>query len=204
MISTTSICDTKVNIINFDLLPFSHSKLIRDTCIECFEKYGIQDGLKNGDFLFNKIEISKRLKSTAGQCEFSTKAIEPGKSIHCFNIKLAYNNYLEFGIDSVIKTLRHEMAHMIEVIKHGSTGHGERFKEICFTLGGHMNKEMAGIKYKSCATDDFCGKEKKYTYQCPCGVKVNRQRKITSPKILRGTCKKCGTLVMDMKIKINH
>lgn len=204
MHSIINICDTKIRTINFKLLPLKHSKLIRETCIECFEKYNIQDGLKSGDFKLENIELSKRLKVAAGSCNVRLVANRNNTATkYQFEIKLAYNNYIEFGIESTIKTLRHELSHMIEIIKYGSTGHTERFKKICFDLGGSMNTEMAGKKYASCATDNFCKQKNKYTYQCSCGASFYRQHRVTSPKTLRGTCRTCGTLLMDMKLIVN-
>lgn len=182
---------------NFHLLPITHRTAIKETIVECLEKYNIFDDFTNGMFKIDKVEMSKRLKTTAGMCEWR-KSIQTG--VYTFTIKLAYNNYQEFGIDSMLKTLRHEMAHLIDSYLNGSSGHSERFKIICANLGGTMNRQHAGTKYASLATKDFCTTQKRYIYKCPCGMSFERKRKITGRRTLFGRCKTCRTLVMDMKI----
>lgn len=192
------ICGIDVKFTGFNsAMPINDRITLKETIANCLKQYNLDTDLKNGMFSIENIELSKRLKTTAGICK-ARKSLISEKYI--FSISLAYNNFKEFGIDSIDKVLRHEMAHLIEIQKYGSTSHGERFKKICVALGGSMNSQQAGAKYKSNATNNFCTTKKKYTYKCSCGIAIDRQRKITSKSILFGTCKNCGTLVMDMKL----
>lgn len=144
------------------------------------------------------VEISKRLKTTAGRCDWV------GKDKKIFQIRLAYNNYVEFGAESMIKTLRHEMAHLIECYLYGKSGHGERFKRICVDLGGHMNSKIAGRKYSDSATFDYCKGKRlpyKYEYTCECGIVFHRKRKISEIRSRQLRCNTCRTRVADMTLK---
>lgn len=183
-------CPTK--IINHNLITKKDLEGIHFAIIDCLKQYNLED---SDNFILEFVEISKRLKTTAGRCDWTYGDQK------VFKIKLAYNNYKEFGYESMIKTLRHEMAHLIEVMLYGKSGHSDRFKVICVKLGGHMNATMAGERYKDNASTDYCRSTTKYsyTYNCECGTVFGRKRRITHPNTLRATCRKCGTMVRNMK-----
>ncbi len=182
---------TKTQFINYNLIKREEFVKIQEEIVTCLEQYG----LSTGDFAIKSVEISKRLKTVAGRCDWRKI---PKNS---FEIRLAYNNYIEFGFESMIKTLRHEMAHLIEVALYGRSSHSERFKVICVALGGHMNGHIAGKKYSASSTSDYCKKIKKYNYSCSCGMTFGRKRRITNANTLRARCRTCKTMVMDMKME---
>lgn len=197
-------CTTK--IVNHNLISRNEVDEIHFAIIDCLSQYNLED---SEDLIIESIEISKRLKTTAGRCDWSAPYVRDqwgNNTQKTFNIRLAYNNYEEFGFDSMIKTLRHEMAHLIEVMLHGRSGHSERFKRICVKLGGHMNSQMAGKRHKDNATKDYCKSTKKsgykYKYHCKCGMNFGRKRIINNFNTLRGTCRTCGTMVMDMRMEV--
>jgi predicted SprT family Zn-dependent metalloprotease len=189
-------CSTK--IINYNLIKRGEVDIIRLAIIDCLSMYNMEN---SDDFIIESVEISKRLATTAGKCSwtFGSKKV--------FKIKLAYNNYIEFGSESMIKTLRHEMAHLIEAVIYGKNGHSEKFKRICVKLGGHMNKQLAGSRYEENATSDYCKPKKKigktsYKYTCSCGMSFTRKRIINNPNTLRAVCKTCRTIVTNMKLEV--
>ena len=188
-----NIFNTVTTFKNYHLISKDDRKRFNNTIEECLREYSLDK--KIGElFLITDLEISKRLKTTAGKCCWTG-----GNEVH-FKIKLAANNYKEFGSDNMDKVLRHEIAHLIEVVEYGSSGHSERFKKICANLGGTMNGVMAGEKYSKHVTKNFCNTNYKYKYICQCGVHFYRKRKV-SGNTLRATCKKCGTEVRNMKLK---
>ena len=179
---------------NYNLIKREELLKIQEEITSCIGQYN----LSNNDFVINSVEISKRLKTCAGRCDWISTLKNKQKT---FEIILAYNNYLEFGFDSMIKTLRHEMAHLIDVVLHGGSNHSERFKKICVSLGGSMNPHLAGKKYSENSTRDYCKTTYKYSYSCKCGKRYKRKRRIANVNTLRGTCRTCGTMVMDMKME---
>ncbi|MFW6014808.1 MAG: SprT-like domain-containing protein [bacterium] len=84
--------------------------------------------------------INKRLRATDG-CH---KSFALYTEIH-----LAYNHYVEFGFDSLIKVLMHEIAHHIRYMKYEDISHGEEFKKLCKKLNGCLNETHAVGKYKN-------------------------------------------------------
>lgn len=183
-----------VNLKNYHIITKNDRDRFLNTIIECLREFDLDE--KIGELFFiTDIEFSKRLKTTAGKCCWTGS----DNKVH-FKIKLAVNNYKEFGSDNMDKILRHEMSHLIEVVKYGKSGHSERFKKICVKLGGTMNGAMAGEKYSEYATKNFCNTQYKYQYVCPCGMSFKRKRKITG-RTLFSICKKCGTKVHDMKME---
>lgn len=115
---------------NYNLILRSEAVIVQETIVKCLEQYGIYN-TGPVHFTIAAVEMSKRLKTTAGYCNWKPSHADGYAVALTFEIKLAYNNYLEFGFDSMIKTLRHEMAHLIEMVVYGKSGHSERFKKIC-------------------------------------------------------------------------
>lgn len=187
------ICDTTTSLKNYHLISKEDRERFRSTIEECLREYNLDEKIGKV-FFITDVEISKRLKTTAGKCCWTG-----GNEVR-FKIKLAANNYKEFGSDNMDKVLRHEIAHLIEVVEYGKSGHSERFKKICAKLGGSMNGLMAGEKYSEHATRNFCRTQYRFKYMCPCGMSFQRKRKITG-RTLYSRCKKCGTEVRDMKMK---
>ena len=173
-----------------------------------FKKSEIQTLIKTAQSVLEKydvpvtcikeIEISKRLKVTAGIIYYYRLSKTEFKKE--YTIKLAYNNYLEFGFENIIKTFIHELAHAVCLYKYNLQGHSEQFKKICDKNGGTMNSKMAGLKYKKSSSNNFCKTKYKYEYHCRCGVIIKRKRKITKPYAL--ACNICHCYVSDMKMII--
>ena len=168
------------------------------------------------------IEYSGRLTRVYGRCSFKYKT--PGEYV----IKLSTNVRELQGLERIVKTFRHEMAHAIEHIIFGSFGHSPRFKNICKRLGGSMNARMAKGEYADCAGEYIDIKKVKrekvkeagilsfdkvkkpvrerktsMTYTCKCGKwSVTRKNKFN--KNWQNACTPCcGTFVSDLTITIN-
>lgn len=173
-------------IKNNHLLKKHERETIQLECLEILTRYNLPlDYLK-------EIEISKRLKITAGQIRWNIF------NLKSYKIQLAYNNYQEFGFDSTLKTLRHELAHLICIARHNHKEHGEPFRRTCASLDGHMNKTIAGKKYEQYASNDYCKTEKKCKYTCPgCNQEIKRMKKISAKKLLRSSCGICKTRLID-------
>ena len=188
----------EVAVINQHLIRREEVDLIRRTISECIDKYRLQlESAKVVDFVIEYVEISKKMVTTAGTCfvDYCSPKI--------FRIKLAYSNYVEFGTGSMIKTLRHEMAHLIELQLYGTTGHSERFKRICVSLDGHMNRHIAGNRYKDHATTDYCKKKQKgFKYKCDCGVHFTVEKRFSVKQLMTLKCRQCDKTVKDMKVEI--
>lgn len=71
-------------------------------------------------------------------------------------IRLSVKHYLEFGMEEIKDTLKHEAAHYLAVIKHRSRGHGQWFwyylgmfgaKRHCPTLSSDMKAKRIRVKH---------------------------------------------------------
>jgi len=129
------------------------------------------------------IRTNNRLKTTAGRAYPAARIIE-------LNVK----HYEKFGVQDLIETTMHELAHIIQYRRHGYTGHDACFKDLCVEMGGTMNATMAGKQWAAGATDNFIRSEYKHFYNCPCGTGwAKRVRPMTLKRQRRGCCKDCGT-----------
>lgn len=70
-------------------------------------------------------------------------------------IILSVKHYLEFGMDEIVDTMKHEAAHYLAWIKHRSRGHREWFyyylgmfgaKRHCATLSSNMKAKSIRLK----------------------------------------------------------
>jgi len=165
-------------------MPAREIEVIRDE-IEKINKEWLE-----GENIFVNVKINGKMTKTNGHVKY---VIGEYKN---FNISISYRLWKEFGMEATIGTLRHEFAHVINLAMNGDfgTGHNESFKEICREIGGVMNREHAGEKYKDCLTDDYVARKPKWTLVCPkCGYHIGRHR--LTKNFLYGRICKCGTMV---------
>jgi predicted SprT family Zn-dependent metalloprotease len=141
----------------------------------------------------------------AGACGLSNY----NKEERSYDFGIVYLNlryYEFFGIDHIVKTLRHEFAHII-TYQLGQDkvpgGHDDTFKEICMFLKGHMNPAIAVGKYESCKDDQFLvDPETKYIYTCPtCKLSEYRKEMLPFHVIASGRCAKCDTSALKFKVE---
>jgi len=175
--------------------------------------------LKSLEDINIEIEVSKRCKRVAGN--ITTKGLgrllierpsqyskamlkrligikrkEALKNCKNFKINVSYDYYIEFGIDRIIGTLRHEIAHLITCITVGEMNHDSLFKRICVELGGTMNEQMAGRTYAASASAEYVRgniKGYKYVYTCACGATISRKVRIQDRTKKAKCCSKCRT-----------
>lgn len=140
------------------------------------------------------VKINGRLKSNNGVVKFIVGEYKN------FHIDISYKLWEFFGMDAVLGTLRHEFAHVINMVMNGDggRGHGKNFKEICRALGGHMNKKHAGEEYTDCLTDSYVSCKPKWTLICPtCGYSLSRNR-LTKNFQYHYMCQ-CGTMISKFR-----
>ena len=175
--------------------------------------------LKSLQHINIEIEVSKRCKRVAGNIstkglgrlvidnskQYSPRMLKQIKEIKIkealkdcknFKINVSYDYYIEFGIDRIIGTLRHELSHLLTCVTVGEMNHDHLFKRICIELGGTMNEQMAGRTYTASACSEYVRgniKGYKYVYTCLCGVTVSRKVKMQEKMKKGKCCSKCKT-----------
>lgn len=164
------------------LLGRVNDSLIKEEAEKIVKNYNLE-----GDTI--RVEISKRLKTTAGTVSYR-------ESTKVYTIKLAYEYYKTFGIERSIKTLRHEFAHILDFKKNKKMSHGTYFKKMCAELGGSMSRSLAGSVYSESASAEYIKKTKKYEYTCTgCGQSAKFGKRMSEKRrnSYRHVCAKCKT-----------
>lgn len=64
-------------------------------------------------------------------------------------IVLAHKHYTQFGIKSLLRVLRHELAHHICYEDGKNMGHDIHFRDLCLELDGVLCENYAIGKYKN-------------------------------------------------------
>jgi len=181
-----------MNFKNSHLMPKTEIKILNEVTETMLLKYSAPLSC------VQEIEISNRLKTTAGRIRYY-KRTNGHQKHYSFRISLAFNNYKEFGFDSIKKTLIHELSHAISILKFDSPGHTEIFKKICSENSGTMNSKIAGNKYKEFASNDYCRTKYKYQYTCQCGASFKRKNKVKKTQGM--CCSRCRRPVAEMKVQ---
>ena len=155
-----------------------------------------------------KITFSGNMKRCLGYCNAKAGYITlpDGKlsvnRMHDFAIKLSKLYHEKSGINNVIKTFRHELAHMIDGLQQGFMSHNQSWAVICKALGGSMNDQQTekfGGEKMQIAEDHY-----KYEYKCSCGKCTLKRAKKISVKVLFGSrCKHCKANVATFKVTQN-
>lgn len=138
---------------NDHLISKTEKKKLTETIKNICKKYKVK--------LPGCIEISKRLRASDGLYKWDHNNTDG----HRNKISLAYAHYKKFGIDSLIKILKHEIAHHICSMRGKDVDHGPYFKDICFDIGACMNEFYATGKYKNLA---YSGINTRYLWQYEC------------------------------------
>jgi len=166
--------------IELNSLTVEDKDRVKGEIVRIYSRYNIETTV-------NIVE-NRRLKTTAGR-------FHP----HGMTIEMNPKYYREFGIDRFIGTIRHEMAHFIQYIARGYTGHNREFKRICADLGGTMNQKMAADTCPDNGTTAYLKSDDKWHYRCPCGqIEFKTKRRI---KLNNRICRFCRTSVRDFHIK---
>ena len=124
---------------------------------------------KYGSLPSVEISFSSRLTKTAG---YYSKRKEIHKIVFSSKI-IRDNNVEEFKADTVV----HEVAHFVDRVVNGSTGHNVRFYNMMRTLGNDNPRRCHDFKVEERAT---------FTYACECCGVTMELSKIRHNKIIRG------------------
>jgi len=154
---------------------------VKREIISIYSRYNIETSIK--------IEENSRLKTTAGRFFVTGTPV----------IQMNPKYYREFGIDRFIGTVRHEMAHFIQYLARGYTGHNREFKQICADLGGTMNQKMAADTCPDNGTKAYLKSDDKWEYKCwKCDLTIRTKRRL---KMNNRACGRCGTPIRQFATK---
>ena len=172
-----------------DYLSYQEFEIINNETMRICKEYGVR--------LPDVLYINKRLRATDGT--FVVRQDDNDPNWIETEINLAYNHLKEFGIDSLLRVLYHELAHHIRYETYQDMEHNDEFKELCYELGGHLdiqhynkNEKYACLKYEGIETPD------KWEYTCICGSVIRTKRKL---KMDTRGCIYCGYPLLLFKIK---
>jgi|SRR6056297_642388 len=169
----------------------AHQESINEVYHKCLEL------LNNEEFYNQEIVVTynHRLRTTAGRVGWN-----PG--FQAWKVDLNPKYHQEFGLERMMGTLRHELAHIASWTLYRDLGHTKNFKRICELFGGTMNPRMAGTKYKSASTDQYLKAPPKLRYTCPnCGETLYLNKKVSGKRYGRGICSKCKAPVIQFTIE---
>lgn len=142
-----------------------------------------------------KIVFNSRMRTVEGNIHY--------KKGHFVKINLNPKHLEQFGFDSMMKVLKHELAHFVEFTETGDTVHTRRFKEICKEIGGVMNEKYATGEFKECLTKNYIPIKYNWHYKCRCGKNDFKTVRRLGKKKLTFVCKICNQQVSEMENKIN-
>lgn len=128
------------------------------------------------------IEISKRLRSNDGVYKWWIENTPLSK------VQVAHKHLYHFGMDSLIKVLKHEIAHHICCMKGFPVDHGTYFKDLCLEMGACLSDHLCYGKYSKLSYD---GIDTPYLweYKCPkCHVNFKTKRSLNKSGMLCAVC----------------
>lgn len=160
------------------LITADEKKQITETVKDICKRYKVK--------LPTYIEISKRLRTNDGVYRWWAENGSQNK------IQLAYKHLCNFGMDSLIKVLKHECAHHICSMKGKQVDHGRYFRDLCLKLGACLSDDLCTGKYSKLA---YRGIDTPYIwmYKCPdCKVKFKTKKAI---QVSDRVCAECGCSV---------
>lgn len=144
--------------------------------------------LDNIDIL---IDFSHRLKRSAGNV---SQSYDRRTRERTAEIKLSTKYITMFGFERIMKTLKHEFAHIIQFVEFGKTDHGYTFQKICHELGGSIQYTLVHKEFAVSACKEYITEIKyNYEYTCACGATFKRNKKFADKTLHRYSCSKCGT-----------
>jgi len=130
--------------------------------------------------------FNSRLRTSAG------RAIQERKNRNCWRIELNPKYYWIYGLERVIGTYRHELAHVAAWVFCREAGHSANFKRFCEIFGGTMNPGQAKSRAFASATTQYLTTTPKWRYTCPsCGLTFTRKRRMSPKWIKRACCAQC-------------
>ncbi len=140
--------------------------------------------------------FNNRLRTSAG------RAIQDKPSQSCWCIELNPKYYRVYGLERVMGTYRHELAHVAAWVFYREAGHTKNFKRLCALFGGTMNPGQAGHCASATSTTKYLTSTPKWRYTCPsCGLTFTRQRRVSPGKIKQACCARCHTPASKLRME---
>ena len=134
------------------------------------------------------VYFNNRLRTSAG------RAIKEKHRQDYWYIELNPKYYQAYGLERVVGTYRHELAHVGTWLFYGELGHSNNFKRICAQFGGTMNPNQARQSHTAHVTNKYLEATPKWRYICPgCGQTFTRVRRIPVKRMKQSCCVKCQT-----------
>lgn len=148
------------------------------------------------DYARKHVCFNNRLRTSAG------RAVQNRMNRNCWRIELNPKYYATYGLERVIGTYRHELAHVAAWIFYGEPGHTTNFKRFCKLFGGTMNPGQAGKRASANATTEYLTTTPKWRYTCPsCGLTFTRKRQLPQKTIGRAWCVQCRTPARKLRME---
>jgi predicted SprT family Zn-dependent metalloprotease len=142
------------------------------------------------------VGFNNRLRTSAG------RAVQDKQNRYHWHIELNPKYYRVFGLERMIGTYRHELAHVAAWVSYREPGHTRNFKRLCELFGGTMNPGQAGHGASPNATTEYLTTSPKWRYICPsCGLTFSRQRRLSPNMIRQACCAKCHTSARKMQLE---
>lgn len=130
--------------------------------------------------------FNNRLRTSAG------RAVQEKLNRNYWHIELNPKYYRVYGLERVIGTYRHELAHVAAWVFYRDPGHTRNFKSLCELFGGTMNPGQARHGASANGTTKYLSTTPKWRYTCPsCGLTFTRQRRVSHKRIKQGRCARC-------------
>ena len=134
------------------------------------------------------VYFNNRLRTSAG------RALQDKYYREWWSIELNPKYYHAYGLERVVGTYLHELAHVAAWVFYGEPGHTKNFKRICEEFGGTMNVGQGRQSPAANVTNDYLEITPKWRYRCPvCGQSFTRARRIPAKKINHAHCVNCQT-----------
>lgn len=134
------------------------------------------------------VYFNNRLRTSAG------RALQDGYWHDYWYIELNPKYYQTYGLERVIGTYRHELAHVASWVFYREPGHSKNFKRLCERFGGTMNPSQGNSSPSDNVTNKFLETTPKWRYTCPgCGQSFTRRQRISVKKIKQAYCVTCLT-----------
>lgn len=164
-----------------------HMEAMDKAYMDCSRAF--MDTYGTGDFVEQHVVVTynARLKTTAGRVGW-----KPG--IQAWRIELNPKYHKEFGLERMMGTFRHELAHIADWVQYKNRGHSNTFKRLCCLFEGTMNTQFARGEHADAGTDQYLQAPERLKYSCPkCSFETHRKKRLTKKMASKGVCPYCRT-----------
>ena len=114
------------------------------------------------------VYFNNRLRTSAG------RAVQERYSQVWWYVELNPKYYQAYGLERIVGTYLHELAHVAAWVFYGEPGHTKKFKRFCELFGGTMNQGQGRNSPPVNITHEYLETPPKWRYTCPvCGQSQN-------------------------------